>query len=149
MDSKDFEIIDCLKADASKTVREISKKTRIPITTVHHRIKALKKKGIIKKTTVELDYEKMGYSITAYILIVAQSALPSGEKVSQKKICEKISKIPGVETIDIITGDTDIFVKIRVKNVKELSRIILEKIRELPGVDRTKTITVLEQIKSS
>jgi DNA-binding Lrp family transcriptional regulator len=147
MDLKDLEIIECLKKDASLSVRQISNKTKIPITTVHHRIKALKKNKVIKKTTIELDNEKMGLELSAYILVTAFSSFGSGEKVSQKKICKEISKFSGIELIDIVTGETDIIIKARVKNIKELNKLILDKIREVPGVDKTVTLTVMQEFK--
>ncbi|MFH1588724.1 MAG: Lrp/AsnC family transcriptional regulator [Candidatus Diapherotrites archaeon] len=147
IDSKDLEIIECLKQDASRSVRQIANKTKIPITTVHHRIKSLKEKGVIEKTTIKLDPEKMGLELSAYVLITAFSSFTSGEKVSQKKICKELSKFSGIELIDIVTGETDIIIKVRVKNIKELNKLILDKIREIPGVDKTNTFTVLEEIK--
>ncbi len=147
MDSKDFLILDELKKDSSLSIRRIARKTRIPITTVHHRIKSLKEKGIIEKFTIKINDKKMGFELSAFILINSMSFLPSGLKVSQKKICERISKLNEVKLVSIVTGSTDIVVKATVKGIPELNKLVLDKIREIPGVDKTITLTVLEEIK--
>ena len=49
MDEKDEKILKLLKENSKLTTQQISKKTLIPITTIHNRIKKLEKEGIIKK----------------------------------------------------------------------------------------------------
>jgi Lrp/AsnC family transcriptional regulator, leucine-responsive regulatory protein len=148
MDSKDFLILEELKKNSSLSVRSIAKKTRIPITTVHHRINSLKEKGVIEKFTIKLNDKKMGFELKAFILITSMSFLHSGIKVSQKKICEKISKLNEVESVSIVTGSTDIVVKVKVKEINELNSLLLNKIREIPGIDKTITLTILDEIKN-
>ena len=47
LDDKDKKIIEILKENSRLSTQQISKKTLIPITTVHHRIKKLEKEKII------------------------------------------------------------------------------------------------------
>ena len=47
MDKKDKTILELLNENSKLTTSQISKKTIIPITTVHNRIKKLEKEGII------------------------------------------------------------------------------------------------------
>ena len=70
-DEKDHQILDILKDHADYTTRQIAKKTLLPITTIHNRIKKLKAEGIIKKFTVKLNYEKLDQNFRAYVLISA------------------------------------------------------------------------------
>ena len=48
LDEKDTQILNLLKDNAKLTSSQISKLTRIPITTIHNRIKKLEKEKIIK-----------------------------------------------------------------------------------------------------
>ena len=50
IDEKDKRIIEVLREDSSLTTRQIAKKTRVPITTVHHRVRKLKEDGFIMKS---------------------------------------------------------------------------------------------------
>ena len=58
-----------MKENSKLTTHQISKKTLIPITTIHNRIKKLVKEGVIKKYTLELDNKKLGKYLAAYIQI--------------------------------------------------------------------------------
>ena len=58
INEKDRKILDVLKKNAKLTTSQISKKTNIPITTVHNRIKKLEQQEIIKGYTIVLNQEK-------------------------------------------------------------------------------------------
>ena len=141
IDEKDKRIIDLITQNAELTTSQISKKTRIPITTVHNRIKRMKKKGIIKNYTVNLDYEKLGKALTAYILLTVSST-----SVTQQEIGKKIKSLEGVQSVTIVTGTTDMVLHIRAASMKELSSLITKQLRSIPGVDKTQTLVVMEEV---
>jgi Lrp/AsnC family leucine-responsive transcriptional regulator len=72
MDDKDRKILLCLQEHGRWGVQKIAKETRIPITTVYHRMKSLEKEGIIKRYAVVLDHKKLGMPLAAYILVVGK-----------------------------------------------------------------------------
>ncbi len=141
LDEKDLKILSMLKGDAKLTTSQISKKTRIPITTVHNRIRKLSKEGVIKRYTVEVDYEKVGKPLKAFILITINQS-----KTPQNKLGREIKSIEGVESVDIVTGATDLIAEVRAKNMPVLNELITEKIRRIEGIDKTQTLMVLEEI---
>jgi len=83
MDKKDLEIIEVLKRHSDYTTRQIAKKTLLPITTIHNRIRKLKEEGIIKRFTIELDHKKVGNSFVVYILVSANLPLLKQKKQTQ------------------------------------------------------------------
>lgn len=145
IDENDLRIIDLLKNDAKSSTYKIAKKTLIPVTTVHNRIKKLEKIGIIKGYTVVLDKQKLGYSVLAYVLIKGDLAYLRTKKTSPLEAVEMIRKKEGVEEVHSVTGSYDLIVKIRVKNMEELNNLMIHKIREVPGVLSTETIVVLKE----
>lgn len=144
MDHKDIEILACLRENSALSSRQVSNATKIPLTTVHNRIARLRKNGVIKRFTIETDPAKMGMGICAYILITALSNF-DGRKVSQQKICKSLLAFEGIETADIITGNYDIIVKARFRDIPHLNRALLTKIREIPGVDKTISMIAIEE----
>jgi len=142
LDEKDLKILEILKENSKLRTSQISKKTRMPITTVHNRIKKLEKESIIKSYTVIPNYKKLGKSILSYILVSVIYTIPSGEKISQENVAKKIKQI-GVEEVSIVTGGMDIIVKIRVKDIEELNDFVIKKLRNISGVDKTQTLIVL------
>jgi len=146
LDEKDMAILALLKEDASLTTNKISKKLRIPITTVHNRIKRLNKTGVIRRYTIEVDSEKVGTPILAYVLVTFVQSIVSGKKTTQQQIARRINELPEVESVDITTGATDMMLIVRTSSMRTLNTLITTKLRQIPGVDKTQTMIVLEEI---
>jgi len=126
-----------------KTVNEIAKEVRLPRTTVGERIKKLVKKGIIKKFTAILNYEKIGKPITAFVLV---SFVPH-PNVSQRELAREIARIENVHEVYIISGEWDLLLKVRGKDMEEIGHLILDKLRSMKGVGKTVTCTCFSVVK--
>ncbi|WP_371805910.1 Lrp/AsnC family transcriptional regulator [Candidatus Lokiarchaeum ossiferum] len=137
LDTKDIDIITVLQQDASLSIAKIAERTNLPSTTVHNRIKKLREHKIIKNYTVNLDKDQISGNIIAYILIKVFQA-------NQRDIVHHLLKRPEVEEASIITGDTDIIVKFRVHSIHELDRFIIDDLRNIPGIQASKTMISLE-----
>lgn len=145
LDKKDERIIEVLKEDSSLTTRQIAKKTRIPITTVHHRIRKLKDEGFIKKFTIELDPKKFDKKFTAIILVNCDYKSLRELKKDQHMLSKEIGFLPEVEKVDVVTGGTDIIIRVRVKDVEEFDSFLLKKFQKIAGVDKTQSLIVIHE----
>lgn len=147
MKQKDEKILEILKTNARATCKEISKRTGLPITTVHNRIKKMEKDGIIKGYRVILDQKKRGYGLTAFILLKLNlGALPKeGGIAAQDKVTKSIGEILGVEEVHVVTGEGDVLLKARAKDIDDLNRITAN--ISIMGVEKTNTMVVLNPVK--
>ncbi|OYT62611.1 transcriptional regulator [Thermoplasmatales archaeon ex4484_30] len=145
IDEKDRAIISVLRKNARETTKDISKAIKLPRTTVSERIKKMVERGIIKKFTVTLDYEKIGLPITAFILV---SFLPNPE-ISQRELAKRISKMKNVYEVYIISGEWDLLLKVRGKNMEEVGSLIVDNIRAIKGVGKTMTCTCFSVVKEA
>ncbi len=143
---KDRKIIDLLKENAKYTTRQISEKMGMPITTVHNRIKKLEKDEIIKGYTTRLNRKKLGKGMQAFINIAVNYTLPGGAVLDQEDLARKILKMVEVDECHIMTGTTDILVKVSVADVEELNEFIVHKLRKLAGIADTVTGIVLKDV---
>lgn len=146
LDEKDSLILDILRKDSHLAITQISRSTRIPITTIHNRIKKLEKDGIIKRYTIEVDNKKIGKQIQAYILLTVNYSLPTGKKIRQPDVARSIKALPEVEEVKILAGITDILIRIRTRDIDELNNFVINKLREIEGVDKTQTMIVLSEL---
>ena len=140
LDNKDLEILEVLKNHAKWTTHHISKKTLIPITTVHNRIKKLEAMGVIKGYTALLDYKKMGESISAFVLADVQSDNPCKRS---NEILKEIENWKEVHESYTITGNHDIILRISVKDTEELEKFI-ERLDAIEGIEKAKTNIILK-----
>ena len=145
LDDKDLRILDVLQKQGRITLRELARKVGSPVTTVHSRVKRLEKAGIIRAYRAVLSPEKLGLKTLAFVLVSF-----SGESgVSQREVARKIADLPEVQEVHIITGTWDILVKVRVSDVEDLGRFVIDKIRAIPGVEKTLTCVVLDTLKET
>ena len=145
LDDKDIKILEVLREDSSYATRQIAKKTLLPVTTVHNRIQRLKREGVIKHYTIEVDNILIGKKVTAYILVSADLKYLKEKHKSQYDLAKEFKKLYCVEKVDIVTGGTDLVLFLRVGSIKELDEVLLGKIQLVDGVANTRTLIVLNE----
>ena len=138
LDEIDHQILDILIDNTRVPFTEISKRLLISAGTVHVRVKKMEDSGIIKGSSLNLDYVKLGYSFIAYVGIFL-------EKTQKTEfVLEELNKIPFVTVAHITTGKFNIFCKVRARNTKNAKDIIFM-IDDIEGVLRTETMISLEE----
>ena len=142
-DKKDKLILGILREHGDYTTRQIAKKTLLPITTIHKRIKRLKKEKIIKRFTVELDYNRVDKGLLTYILINVNLAQLKQMKKSQYDMAKELNKFDFVHRVDIVTGGSDLVAVIRVRDMDEFDKVLLGKIQLIEGIDNTRSLMVI------
>src|SRR3989344_7939038 len=145
MDDKDRRIIECLREHGRWSVQKIAKQTRIPITTVYHRMKRLEKEKVIQRYSVQLDYTKIGLPLATYVLITVDYKALKEISLTQYDLTKKLLGEKEVESASMVTGGTDIILKMRVANVDELNKFITVKLRNVDGIERTQTMIILNE----
>ena len=138
LDEIDHQILDMLIHNTRVPFTDIAKKLLISAGTVHVRVKKMEEAGIITGSSLNVNYEKLGYSFIAYVGVFLQ-------KTSMTKfVVERISEIPYVTVAHITTGKFNIFCKIRAKDTHHAKDIIFM-IDDIDGVYRTETMISLEE----
>ena len=145
LDEKDHTIIDELKKNGKLSSQQLSKKTRLPISTIHNRIKKMESSGAIKGYTVIIDEKKTGM-VMAYVLVTVDYHPPDGTNIDQYELAKKINHIPCVTEVSMTTGASDIIVKVQGRNMDELNEFVTKQLRSFKGVDKTQTLVVLNSI---
>jgi Lrp/AsnC family transcriptional regulator for asnA, asnC and gidA len=141
LDEVDKKILTILQKNSRTPLREISKEVGLAESTVYERIKKLKDKGIIKKFTVMLDPEALGFTILAFILIKSKAGMYS-------HVASELKQYPQIVEIYETTGDYDMLVKIRTCGSDELNEF-LDRIGSIEGVESTHTMVVLKVHKET
>jgi Lrp/AsnC family transcriptional regulator for asnA, asnC and gidA len=139
IDNVDLKILEILMQDAKKPYTEVAKKAFVSGGTVHVRMSKMEEAGIVEKTTLKVNYAKLGYDITAFIGIFLQkSAL-------YEQVMTALKTIPEVVSIHYTTGNYSMFVKIHCKDTNHLKVVLHDKIQQIEGIERTETMISLEE----
>ena len=139
LDEVDEKILKNLLVDARLSARQLALKLGMSTVTILSRIKKLENEKIINGYTAVVDYEKLGYELTAIIEIVAKKNKIVG-------IEDKLAKIQNVCGVYDITGSTDTIVIAKFKERDELSQFV-KGISTIPNVENTVTHIVLNTAK--
>ena len=139
LDKTDERILKNLLVDARQSARQLALNLGLSTVTVLSRIKKLEKEKIIQGYTAIIDHEKIGYSMTAVIEIIAKN-----DKVLD--IENEIAKFENVCGVYDITGSTDTIIIAKFKERKELSKFVKE-LATIPNVENTITHVVLNTTK--
>ncbi len=138
LDEVDHQILDILIDNARIPFTDISKKLLVSAGTVHVRVKKMEDAGILKGSSLNLDYEKLGYSFIAYIGIYLE------RNDLTEKVLSELEKIPNVTVAHITTGKFNIYCKLRAKDTKHAKDLIFQ-IDDIPGISRSETMISLEE----
>jgi len=139
MDEIDMKILDILIENARTPFVEIAKKLKVSEATIRKRVKSLEKRGIIKKYTIVIDPEKVGYRTIA---IVGVDADPT----NFLEVARKITELKEARYVATSTGDHMIMAEIWARDTKHLTQII-EKMGSINGVNKICPAIILEKLK--
>ncbi|HIE45545.1 MAG TPA: Lrp/AsnC family transcriptional regulator [Flavobacteriaceae bacterium] len=139
LDEIDHQILQILIKNSRTPFTDIAKELIVSAGTIHIRVKKMEDMGVIKGSTLVIDYEKLNYTFIAYVGLFVDNTSSFSE------IIEAVNKIPEVTVSHLTTGKFAIFCKIRAKNTKHAKQIIF-KLDKIKGVVRTETSISLEEV---
>lgn len=131
-DDLDLKILSELAKDASISVPKLSKKMNINASVVYSRIKRLSKRGLIRKFTIIINDEALGFNVKALTGINMDSKL-------RDNVLNELFKIPEVREVSEVTGRFDVLVTMNARSLDEMHQLISEKIGHVEGVQKTET----------
>lgn len=137
-------IIDILKeGNCTPLISQIAKKMKEPSTTIHYNIKKLEKEGAIKTYKAVFDYKKINEGHCTYVFI----NLNQENYADPEHVGKEIAKDERVESIDVCTGEYELIVKLRTKDIDEYYETIKAWVKKY-AFRRTISMTSLKQIKT-
>jgi len=139
VDNTDLKILEILMQDAKRPYTEVARKVFVSGGTVHVRMNKMEEAGIVEKTTLKVNYAKLGYDITAFLgIFLEKSAL-------YDKVLAKLKSIPEITNIHYTTGNYSMFCKIHCRDTNHLKEVLHDKIQQVDGIERTETMISLEE----
>ncbi|WP_297069512.1 Lrp/AsnC family transcriptional regulator [Thermococcus sp.] len=139
LDDIDKAILRLLQEDGRMSYSEISRRIKVPESTVRVRVNKLIDNGVIRKFAALINPFKAGYSVLAVIVV-------DTEPSKIRYVIEELAKLPEVDVLGIATGAHDIFMQVTARNLEELETFILEKLNKIEGIKSTET-SILTSVK--
>jgi len=140
LDKIDYKILDILQVAGRIPFRELGERVGLTRQAVTRRVKKMIANGYIKRFTIDLDHERLGRKLIAYVDIIFNKSFTA--EVEQHAL-DFISKINGVCSANTTVGEKYITVKIYTWDIQDLNRIIRTIQNEIPDTT-TRTVIVNE-----
>lgn len=142
MDSLDIKILKLLKNNARVTASEISSKINLSVPAVSDRLRKLDASGVIEQYTVIINAKKLNRNLTVIMFVSLESPKYTNN------FLEAIQKDDEIIECHYLAGDYDYSLKIITQNTETLEKI-LNKIKGMNGIIKTKTTVTLSTIKNN
>jgi Lrp/AsnC family transcriptional regulator for asnA, asnC and gidA len=141
MDQLNLDIIALLQRDGRKTYTEIARLLDVSEGTIRNRVPRLIDDKVIQIVGVA-EPRELGYDAPAIIYL---SVVPA----DLEDVARAITKLPQVSYLIMISGEFDLLVEVMCRDREELTSLLNDKIRIIPGVTKTQTFFILHTYKSA
>lgn len=138
IDETDMKILGELVRDASLSVPKLSRRINVNASVVYSRIKRLVRRSLIRRFTVEVNEEALGYAVTAIIGLNIDSKLRDG-------ILEELLSLDGVREVSEVTGRFDLVVVVKARSLDELHEVVSARLGRINGVLHTETFIEMKK----
>ena len=144
MDNLRNEILRYLETNSRVNLAELGVLVGVDETTVANEIADMEKEKIICGYHTLIDWDKAGVeSVTALIEVRVTPQRNQGFD----RIAERIYNYPEVHAVYLISGGYDLLVTLEGKTLKEVSRLVSEKLSPIDAVISTATYFILKKYK--
>ena len=117
LDHTDWKLLFELERDARQSFSELGRKVGLSQPATAERIKALESSGIIRGYRVDVDRDKLGFTIEAFIRIETE-----GDKC--RGLQQIVSQLPEVLECHRVTGEGSYIVRAALRSIGELEALI-------------------------
>ncbi|PVU70520.1 Lrp/AsnC family transcriptional regulator [Sulfolobus sp. SCGC AB-777_L09] len=144
LDEIDLKILRIIQNNSKYPLEKIAEEVKIPKSTVAYRIKKLEKIGVIKGYFTYIDPSSLNIDYLVITMVRAKYGKDYHESLGMK-----LSQLPGVWGVYFILGDIDFIVLARYKNREDFMKNYLEKLINMPEIERTSTHVVAKVFKET
>ncbi|BCY11991.1 Lrp/AsnC family transcriptional regulator [Actinoplanes sp. L3-i22] len=137
MDEIDRQLLTRLQEDATRSYAELGRAVGLSAASAHDRVRKLRDRGVIRRTTVEIDPAAVERGVAAYVMISAASWM--GDPPTR----DALLAIPAIQEAHVVAGASSLLVKLRTATNEQLQAALRE-IYAIDGVSGTQTVVVLE-----
>ena len=141
IDDIDKQILNIIQQDARIANAEIARQVGLAASAVLERIRKLEERGVIKGFETKIDAAQVEFGLTAFVAVRTHECCSETDKF--------LAAIPEVLEVHDVAGEDSYFLKVRVRDTEDLSRLLRQELKNVPNVATTKTTVVLQTIKET
>jgi DNA-binding Lrp family transcriptional regulator len=138
LDEVDRAMLRVLCDDGRVSMLELANRLGISRGNAYARFERLRRDGVLAGFTARVDTRRLGLTVAAFVNVRI-------EQQSWQTIRKQLLAIDEVEYAALTTGGSDFVVLVRAASVETLRDVVLERLRQVPGVRTTFTTLILDE----
>ncbi len=145
LDVIDRKILQTLQREGRISNVDLAKRVHLSPTPCFERVRRLEQGGYIQRYVAQLDPQKLGMGLLAFVEISLDKTNP----VAFDRFRDAVADMANVQECHMVAGGFDYLLKVRVPDMAAYRRFLGERISTLPAVSRTHTYFVMEETKAT
>lgn len=145
LDAMDRKVLRLLQDNSRMSSAELARRVNLSTPGLQKRLKKLENKGVIDRYVTLVNREALGLDLLCF----AQVTLAHHQPECMSNFCDRVQKLSEVLECHHLVGEFDYLLKFVVVNHLHLEKLLREKIRSIPGVEKIRTSIVLNEVKAS
>jgi Lrp/AsnC family transcriptional regulator for asnA, asnC and gidA len=139
IDSVDRQILTLLQQESRTPYSEIARQLIVSGGTIHQRMDKLKQMGVVEGSSINLNLQKIGYDVTAFLGIHLNSSRELANVINELK------KMPEVVESYYTTGNYALLIKVHTKTIKDFHNFLANKLQSIDAIQSTESFISLDQ----
>ncbi len=135
---KDLMVLSCLRQNARETLTQMSRRIKMPISTIYDRLK-FQERDLIKRHTTLLDFSRLGFSTRVHMALRV-------ERTGRQGVESYLRSHPHINSLYKINNGYDFLIECIFKHLKDLQEFV-EDIEERFPVIEKQLFYIVEDIK--
>jgi Lrp/AsnC family leucine-responsive transcriptional regulator len=145
LDRVDIKILRALQAEGRLTNAELATRVNVSPATCHRRTQRLFEEGFIAGVRAEVVPAAVGLGTLVMVGVVLDRSTPDSFAAFEGAVL----KMKDVLDCNLVAGDFDYLLKIRVRDMADFNTLHGRKLIALPGVRQTRTFFVMKEVKEN
>jgi len=143
LDRIDLDILRELQHSARLSNVELAKRVNLSPSPCLARVRALERRGIIRRYVALVDPVAVGLGLSVFI----QVSLERQAEKPLQQFQSAVSRFPEIVECYLMTGDSDYLLRVVVPDVQALEKFILNGLTKISGVANIRSSFALKQVK--
>src|SRR3990167_9550105 len=114
IDEIDGRILSELSLDSRRSYSDVGKDVGLSTAAVHERVRKMIERGVIERFSLQIDPEKVGLHLVAFVLIRNDGGVPCAD------VAPRLRAMPEVVELHSVAGEYDFMAKIRTTHARRL-----------------------------
>lgn len=143
MDRHDQLILKALQRDSTASIAELAERLGLSTSACHRRIKQLEAAGLIAGYRAQLDPQRLGLKLAAFVEIT----LTSQSQEAMDRFEAAVSEFDDILECHLMSGSADYLLRVAARDLDQFDAIHRNCLARLPGVSAMRSSFAIRTIK--